>query len=133
MLFMNRVNEDKRRNALRQAVESLESRVLLAYTLDPSFSGDGVAEGQGTRGFAVQSDNKVVAIVSTSPGIRRLNADGTPDSTFGAGGKVATPFIPVDLVISNGKVVVTGENFRIARYNANGTLDTSFGGGDGIA
>ena len=42
--LMNRVKDTKRRNALRQAIESLESRVLLAYTLDPSFAGDGIAE-----------------------------------------------------------------------------------------
>jgi uncharacterized delta-60 repeat protein len=129
----------KRRSTIQKAVtktaiEALESRVLLAYTLDPSFSGDGIAEGQGTRGFAVQSDNKVVALVTTSqPGIRRLTTDGSPDSTFGTGGKVVTPFVPADLVISNGKIVVAGNDFRIARYNSNGTLDTTFGGGDGIA
>src|SRR5688572_17984221 len=127
----------KRQNIVRKAsttvIEALEGRVLLAYALDPSFSGDGIAEGQGTRGFAVQTDNKVVAVVSASPGIRRLTADGSPDPTFGTSGKVVTPFSPVDLVISNGKIVVAGNDFRVARYNPNGTLDTTFGGGDGIA
>src|SRR4051812_22721342 len=134
MFSINRSKETRSRRALRQAVEALEGRVLLAYTLDPSFSGDGIAEGQGTRGFAVQSDNKVVAIANTSdsPGIRRVNANGSLDTSFGAGGKVVTPFAVNDVVISGGKIIVGGGDFQVARYNANGTLDTTFGGGDGI-
>ena len=80
----------------------------------------------------------------------RFNADGTPDATFGTGGRTTA----VDfgrrpnrgsavLVTADGKVVVGGETdftgpsggppppsrFGLARFNADGTLDTTFGTG----
>src|SRR5205809_6804165 len=45
MFSMMKAKESRRRSAIRQAVESLESRVLLAYSLDPSFDGDGLVVG----------------------------------------------------------------------------------------
>src|SRR5687767_10592111 len=101
----------KRQNIVRKAsttaIEALEGRVLLAYALDPSFSGDGIAEGVGTGVFAVQPDNKVIGLVDSDT-IGRLNANGTPDTTFGTGGTVNTPFAISDLLISNGKIIVAG-------------------------
>ena len=60
-----------RKNALRNAVEALEGRVLLAYTLDPSFDSDGIAFGAGGASFVVQSDNKIVAPVNGLTALRR--------------------------------------------------------------
>src|SRR5215212_4626457 len=98
MFSINRAKESKRRHALRQAIESLENRVLLAYTLDPSFSGDGISEVAGTRLFAVQPDNKIVALVpdTTTPKIARISTDGSLDTSFGSGGQVALPFAPLE-------------------------------------
>jgi uncharacterized delta-60 repeat protein len=70
----------------------------------------------------------------------RYNANGTLDSTFGAGGEVITrvPTSTNDVALDaapawNGKVVVGGESvingsgrMMVARYNANGSLDTTF-------
>src|SRR3954468_14066226 len=125
-----------RRAALRNAVEALEGRVLLAYTLDPSFSGDGISEVAGSNLFAVQPDNKIVALVpdSTTPRLARISTDGSLDTSFGSGGQVALPFAPLEFAFSNGKILVASSGgFALARYKLNGNLDTTFGGGDGIA
>src|SRR3954452_23500219 len=108
-MFLNtRAKASRRRHTLRQAIESLENRVLLAYTLDPSFSGDGISEVAGTSLFTVQPDNKIVALVpdTTTPRIARISTDGSVDSSFGSGGQVALPFAPLELAFSNGKILV---------------------------
>src|SRR5215212_3519038 len=138
MFLITRAKDSKRRQALRQAVESLETRVLLAYTLDPSFSGDGMFTGAGGGGIVVQADNKIIAPINGHKGITRINPDGSVDTSFGNAGTVATPFSAGSLKLSGGKLVVAGydsntEHSVLARYNLNGTLDTSFGGGDGMA
>ena len=64
---------------------------------------------------------------------------GTLDPSFGTGGKVVTPFGPLDewawsmAIQADGKIVVAGRSnaggthdFALARYNADGSLDTSF-------
>jgi uncharacterized delta-60 repeat protein len=68
----------------------------------------------------------------------RYNANGSLDTTFGSGGKVATDFAGTGdtvyslLVLSSGKILAAGANdkdFTLACYRPNGTLDTSFGTG----
>jgi uncharacterized delta-60 repeat protein len=75
--------------------------------------------------------------------IERFNGDGGLDPTFGAGGKVRTPFEAGDAsasglaVLPDGRFVVAGdidiggsqgELVAVARYNADGTLDSTFSG-----
>ena len=77
-------------------------------------------------------------------GLARFNADGTPDVTFGSGGKVetdlnngldwATPLMMQDdgKIVAGGKAymgVGTGEDFALVRYNSDGSLDISAGTG----
>src|SRR5688572_11176581 len=133
---MNSMRTNKHRNAVRKAVEALENRVLLAYTLDPSFGGDGLVEGQGSRHFFLQ--NADVVAQSSSNQIRRVNADGTLDTTFGSGGQITTPFPIADIENAGNRFLVLGASpsankLQVAAYTVNGALDTSFGGGDGIA
>lgn len=84
------------------------------------------------------------ATASTDFALMRLNADGRPDTTFGAAGTVTTAVsaerdgaLAVALQ-TDGKIVVAGHtsninsNFAVARYDSNGTLDTSFGNGRGV-
>ncbi len=98
------------------------------------------------RSVAIQSDGKIVASGSSHNGtnwdiaLARYNTDGTPDLSFGSGGKLTTDFaINNDYgfamaIQGDGKIVVTGisetsttyHDFGIARYNTNGTLDLSF-------
>ena len=97
-------------------------------------------------------DGKIMLAVST-PGspfdfrIMRLNADGSPDTSFGDGGSVVVDVdpgsdLPTELLLQpDGKVIVagtrnvnTGGGFVVAtRLNEDGSLDTSFGDGGKLA
>lgn len=107
--------------------------------------------------LAIQSDQKIVftgvARITPSAGfatdlvVGRLNANGTPDVTFGVNGiyslaSSAGSVIGNDVKIQpDGKIVVCGgyaatagnTEFIAIRLNSNGTPDLSFGGGDGIS
>src|SRR5258705_7602458 len=82
-------SKPRRAAALRNAIEALEGRVLLAYTLDPSFDGDGLLIGPasfGAGGVNIQSDGKILALSSplgeTGAGdfLIRYNPDGSLDT-----------------------------------------------------
>jgi uncharacterized delta-60 repeat protein len=122
-------------------------------SLDPSFGSGGkvVTDFSGSvdeaQGIAIQTDGKiVVAGAAFSPGfgfnigVVRYNTNGSLDSSFGTGGKVATP---VDLgciaaavaIQADGKILAVGNvalpggtnDFLIVRYNSDGSVDPSFG------
>ena len=67
--------------------------------------------------------------------VARFNTNGTLDSTFGTGGRVAfagAPLIAATHVVLQGtRTIAAGvgprREPRLSRYNANGTLDTTFG------
>lgn len=119
----------------------------LAGNLDPSFGNGGVVTRTpaGTavptsEGIAVQPDRKIVVVTSGS--VVRYLSDGSLDSSFGAGGYVATAFDAAAVALQpDGKIVVAGamsdgsgidgSEFAVARYNADGSPDPSFGT-DGI-
>jgi uncharacterized delta-60 repeat protein len=118
-------------------------------SLDSSFGSGGKVTtdffGQGNvavaEAVAIQHDGKIVVAgtVGNFFGLARYNANGSLDSTFGSGGKVAGPATQgraTSLVIQpDGKIVVGGDftatplnvAFGLVRYNADGTFDTSFG------
>ncbi len=106
-------------------------------------------------GVAVQTDGKVIVVGTFADGagdfaLARFNSNGSPDLSFGNGGKVVTDFGGRDSasavgVQADGKIVVAGSasgrtetftggirvlgsslNFAVARYNPDGTLDTAF-------
>ena len=98
--------------------------------------------------MARQPDGKLVLVGSTSTGggdfaIARLNADGTPDTTFSGDGKQTVNFGGVDNALGvaiqpDGKIVVAGtggggNDMVVARLNADGSPDTSFSPPDGLA
>ncbi|WP_308379999.1 calcium-binding protein [Streptomyces sp. ISL-43] len=127
------------------------ARYLPNGSLDTTFSGDGMvtADFGGTEfgnAVAVQPDGKILAAGSGGAGfaLLRYNADGSPDSGFGTGGRTSVGF-PGDGGIAyamalqqNGKIVLAGRaddpnsseanDFGLARFNTNGTVDTGFGG-----
>jgi len=97
---------------------------------------------------AVQTDGKIVVAGYSDQGdtdydfaLVRYHTDGSPDDTFGTGGKVTTDFgFSYDRAVAvavdpDGKIVVagysdqedTGHDFALARYNGDGSLDTTFG------
>jgi uncharacterized delta-60 repeat protein len=115
---------------------------------------------EGANEVVLQPDGKVL-VGGTTGGwagdrpksafaLLRLNADGSPDTTFGDGGKLMTPFPmapdPIDLrgmndggslhhlaLLGDGRIVAVGTvasaNIALARYTADGRLDPSFGNG----
>lgn len=132
------------------------------------YNADGSLDsGFGTRGkvifsapyadaahaIAIQADGKIIVAGYTQTKVwdgtagsyeahdflgLRYHPNGTPDTTFGTGGKVTTNFggatdsrdIAEAMVIqADGKIVLAGgeDAFLFARYNTNGSLDTSFG------
>ena len=132
--------------------------------LDGSFGGgDGIVmldfpqnAGSGATAVAITSSNKIVLAGSifnpvttfSSVAVARLNADGSPDNTFGGGdGMVTTTFAPAPSSVvansvastSDGKILIAGkalmgtnlEQVALARYMPNGDLDTTFDG-DGM-
>jgi uncharacterized delta-60 repeat protein len=134
--------------------------------LDSGFDGDGFAaidfSGMGSsfdtaRGVAVQPDGKIVAAgyvngsgpllpMGSGEALARVNPDGSPDPTFGAGGKVLTADFfgartggATDLALQpDGRIVAVGgagssdfnsTDFTVSRYNADGSPDPTFGSG----
>src|SRR5438874_185420 len=95
--------------------------------------------------LVVQPDGKLVAAGVVFNGVRwdfalaRYNTDGSLDTTFGTGGKIATAVgtdgtcVNALVFQSDGKLVAAGNteastrDFVVVRYNATGTLDTTFG------
>jgi uncharacterized delta-60 repeat protein len=101
---------------------------------------------------AIQPDGKIVVVGSAECNqqglgndfaVARYNADGSPDFTFGNGGKVTTGFINASsraeaVVVDNaGRILVVGlafhagigGNVAVARYNSSGMLDPFYGNG----
>ncbi len=96
--------------------------------------------GQDVKAIAVQADGKIVIGGAFSAydgiaagGVVRLNADGTPDTTFsvGQGADIAVEAVALQ---ANGQILVGGtfNNFdgasvpHIVRLQTNGDLDTSY-------
>ncbi|HEX8249560.1 MAG TPA: FG-GAP-like repeat-containing protein [Pyrinomonadaceae bacterium] len=129
-----------------------------AGALDNSFGGgDGIAVfnigNGGITDMVVQPDGKILVAGNGNPNtfvIIRFNADGSPDTTFGMGGKVTTEIFAQDnlgssinglALQSDGKIIAAGRGthgrfipkgspifteIAVVRYNADGSLDSSF-------
>jgi uncharacterized delta-60 repeat protein len=104
----------------------------------------------GANAMALQPDGKIVLAGSTDAvgsgdfAVARLNADGTPDTSFSGDGKLTAGFnAPNETAVGvavqqNGKIVVLGNgdansDFVLARYNPDGSVDTGFGTGGAVA
>ncbi len=124
-------------------------------TLDTSFGTDGKVTtapfgGEGSK-MLRQPDGKLVMVGGSTVDfvMARLNADGTPDMTFGSAGLVTTDIMGgfnseharAVTIQPDGKLVVAGEGspdfstnyVTLARYNTDGTLDTHFGNGGKVS
>jgi uncharacterized delta-60 repeat protein len=126
--------------------------------LDPLFDGDGILaidfdgnEDVATT-VALQADDAIVAAGFTtsaegrvSAALLRVNADGSPDNSFGIAGKAVIDMGGQSLLNSiavqaDGRLIATGTRFGadggqdmiLARFNSDGALDTSYGI-DGVA
>jgi uncharacterized delta-60 repeat protein len=127
-------------------------------SLDAGFGNGGIVttnfgHGSFASSMVLQPDGKIILAGTvfvdfssddssdTDFGLARYNPDGTPDSSFGNGGKVTTDFDGFNddalavLLQPDGKIVAAGSaknpanyyDFALARYLPNGTMDTSFG------
>lgn len=133
--------------------------VLARYTkdgvLDTTFGSSGkVIDDFGTYqydfgyGVVIQSNGKIVIVGDTwngsagnyDFGLARFNSDGSPDASFGSGGKVRTQVgtgndeVNGAIIDGRNRIVVYGSaefyghtNFALARYNSDGSPDTYFG------
>lgn len=127
--------------------------------LDQAFGSGGIVrtdffgDEDHISSIALQSDGKIVAVGKARSGavsyfgVVRYNTDGSPDGTFGAGGKLVTSFAGYGdnahavVIQPDGKILVGGSaqvisktisgeitfGFALARYNQDGRLDTEFG------
>lgn len=144
----------------RAILEAVESRRLMAATLDPSFANGGVAEfGDGSEYSNATSvtlpEGKVLTVSQSLYGysqfaLHRLNADGTNDESFGTDGLVNIDIGsgPSDALFASAVTAAPDGSFYLAgRYddpnqdfdsalvahiNADGSLDTTFGGDAGV-
>jgi uncharacterized delta-60 repeat protein len=126
-------------------------------TLDSAFGNGGRAVlgfnsfRDEARAMSVQPDGKIVlagmaTLTSNNSdfAVVRFNPNGTPDTTFGVGGKNSTPvgsaedFANAIALQPDGKIVLVGvasnetfnssaRDFGVVRFNPNGSLDTLFG------
>jgi uncharacterized delta-60 repeat protein len=124
-------------------------------SLDSSFGTNGKVltdvggQGDVISAIALQPDGKIVAAGFSFTenifdfSVVRYNANGTPDPSFGNGGKVLTDFQNNDdeafalTIQPDGKIVLAGFtadsnfdlDFALVRYHTDGNLDNSFGTG----
>lgn len=126
-----------------------------AGDLDPSFAGGAGFERisltpgfDDCRAMIVQADGRIVLAggvqqgTGTQIGLLRLHADGSLDSTFGAGGKRIERRVPAHIQayamqsLADGRFVVAGaiadgastSRFVAARFSVDGVPDSTFGG-----
>jgi uncharacterized delta-60 repeat protein len=146
--------------SLNNASNSNYDFALARFTADGSLDQSFGSGGTVTTDFepydwlsavASQPDGKIVAAGSSQPGaslpsnfaLARYNSDGSPDQSFGSGGKMTTALGPRSsearavALQPDGKIVAAGTSstctnvdFTLARYDANGTLDAGFGSGN---
>jgi uncharacterized delta-60 repeat protein len=135
-----------------QTLETLEVRTLLAAgDLDASFGGDGVVDtvidGQtsvSTQGHAtvLLPDGRSLVAGELSLErvfLKRFNADGAVDTSFGTDGTSLVPFArsPRLALDSTGRLLVMyldgpSTNLRVRRFSAEGTPDNAYAG-SGVA
>ena len=115
-------------------------------TLDFDFSPQLLSWGS-SAGYVPLPDGKTLVTgffqrlrgVPVPLGVARLNADGTVDATFNAGGSGANSNVYAAALQADGKIVICGAFTtyngttvnRLARLNVDGTLDPTFDPGSG--
>jgi uncharacterized delta-60 repeat protein len=102
-------------NANTGTLQVATARLMPDGSLDPSFGSKGIATfpGSGVNAMALQQNGQIVLAGAGASAIR-LNADGSPDLTFG---KRAIAFAPIGThdsangvaIQSNGMIVLAGE------------------------
>ncbi len=122
-----------------------QSLAQVPGTKDVSFNLGGSGANNAIYASAVQSNGKIVVAGNftayngvAANRIARINADGSIDNSFSAGGGANQSVLTI-VVQSDGKIVIGGDftsyngtsRNRIARLNSDGTLDGGFDPGTG--
>ena len=106
---------------------------------------DAFAAGAGATGIARQPDGKWIVVGSGSGAgprffVSRLDADGTPDASFGTDGTFYAELSQVNTdggravrVLDDGSILATAKAGYLVKLTPFGTLDVSFGGENGFA
>jgi len=120
------------------------ARYNIDGTLDTTFGTNGKvttiigANVSGANSVAIQSDGKIVAVGYWGDGgvqgllaMARYNIDGSLDTSFGTGGKVAgnatgVGVIQAMVLQADQKIIIAG-GAGLVRYSSNGSIDTTFG------
>ena len=119
-------------------------------TLDTAFGTNGFtltnfsSDWDAPKGAVLQPDGKILVVGYTgvaspyqSLALARYNSDGSPDQSFGDGGKVLAGSGELAAVVlqPDNKIVALGDDsryFLLLRFDKDGSLDTSFGYGGTI-
>ena len=139
----------------RPRVLRLEDRTVpTAGALDPTFGTGGKVNfnfsfTDAVGDMALQSTGKIIVggtTTTSSPedfALARFNTNGTPDTSFGTGGRVQTDVggpsdhLAAIAIQSDDKIIAAGSSANgqlgLVRYLANGGLDPSFGTGGIVA
>jgi uncharacterized delta-60 repeat protein len=115
-------------------------------TIDPGFGENGSAalhpEAREVAAMHVEPDGQILVGLKEVPRLQRLNPDGSPDMTFGAGGTLDIGFAGANTLLTDvllqpdGRVLVAGTPFsevepekllHLKRYLANGAPDPTIG------
>jgi len=140
-----------------RAIQVVLTTAAKAGSLDPTFGQKGVVVSDAVHdeyaeAMTVQADHKILVAgyqEGVSPGniphfiLKRFDASGKPDLSFGTGGQVVTAVRQASIsdqafavaVQPDGKILVAGlvfnrsyhSDFALVRYTPAGTLDASFG------
>lgn len=119
-------------------------------TVDPTFTASGTGPDIGAESLAVAPDGKIILggrfttfDGTPTPGLARLEPDGTLDTAFSTNGGAGLNDRVADVAVqADGKVLAVGyftafdatTTNHVARINTDGTLDTAFtaNGGSGL-
>src|SRR6218665_1496592 len=120
---------------------------------DPTFNGPDLLIYENYNKILLQPDGKILALSHYTNNVnstsiyhhfKRMNADGSLDTTFNAGGtgviETTTSRVENMVVQPDGKIIIVGQfshyngvpSKNIARLNADGTLDATFVVGSGF-
>lgn len=133
-------------NSFNGQPRALVTRLNPDGSPDPTFAYPTVAtDYRQIASLALQADGKVLvgggqSFGSASPGLLRLNVDGSVDNTFNIG-QGPNGFVRKVLVQADGKIVAGGSFTQhdgqpaggLVRLNANGSVDAAFGTAIGTA
>jgi uncharacterized delta-60 repeat protein len=103
-------------NIQRNSLTRVNSDGTLDTTFVPYFN---TSARRAINAIGIQPDGKI--LVGLNDGLRRLNADGSQDSSF-----FSNLWVREIVVLTTGKILYSGITSGIGRLNSDGTMDNTF-------